>query len=82
MFRVPALLCAGLVAALRSPLGGRLGARSLTHLRTDDRLDELAFDLPLAAFDLARLAEVVLPHARRDPTIVGGELRAGRRAAG
>jgi len=58
----PDRLAEGLAVALRAPLGGPLGDRSLTHLTTRDRLDELRFDLPLARIDLADLATAVLVH--------------------
>lgn len=65
----PDRLAEGLAVALRAPLGGDLGARSLTHLTRRDRLDELNFDLPLARFDLAEVAEVVLPHLAADDDV-------------
>ncbi len=43
----PALLAQGLATAIRSPLGGALGDLALAGLAREDRLDELAFDLPL-----------------------------------
>ncbi len=59
-------LATGLAVALRAPLGGPLGSRSLRDLSTGDRRNELVFDLPLARFDTARLADVVLPHLAAD----------------
>ena len=59
-------LAAGLAAALRAPLGGPLGERTLTGLGVEDRLNELVFDLPLGAFDVAAIADVVLPHLDAD----------------
>ena len=44
-------LVAGLAAALETPLGPLLGGRRLCDLPRADRLDELAFDLPLAGGD-------------------------------
>ncbi|MGQ0618130.1 MAG: UvrD-helicase domain-containing protein [Acidimicrobiia bacterium] len=41
-------LVAGLVAAIETPLGPAWGGTGLRSLRRADRLDELAFDLPLA----------------------------------
>ena len=38
----------GLAAAVRTPLGGPLGALRLADVARGDRLDELRFDLPLA----------------------------------
>ncbi len=45
-------LVAGLEVALETPLGPRLEGRRLCDLATADRLDELAFDLPLAGGDV------------------------------
>ncbi len=56
----------GLLAALQAPLGGPVGARSLTDLTRVDRLDELDFDLPLAGLSAARIAEVLLAHLSAD----------------
>ena len=47
----PAVVVAGLAAALRTPLGPLLGGRRLCDVRRADRLDELAFELPLAGGD-------------------------------
>jgi exodeoxyribonuclease V beta subunit len=58
----PAALAAGLVHALRSPLGGPLGDATLVQFPRTDRLDELDFDLPLAAFDASTIAAVMLDH--------------------
>jgi exodeoxyribonuclease V beta subunit len=44
-------LVAGLAAAIRTPLGPVLGGRSLSDVIVSDRLDELAFELPLAGGD-------------------------------
>ncbi len=44
-------LVAGLAAAIRTPLGPVLGGRSLSDVAITDRLDELAFELPLAGGD-------------------------------
>ncbi len=44
-------LVGGLTASLRTPLGGLFDGRRLRDLRPGDRLDELAFDLPLAGGD-------------------------------
>ncbi|MEO5678552.1 MAG: 3'-5' exonuclease, partial [Acidimicrobiales bacterium] len=44
-------LVAGLVAALETPLGPLFDGRRLRDLGRQDRLDELAFDLPLAGGD-------------------------------
>jgi exodeoxyribonuclease V beta subunit len=58
----PATLAEGLIHALRSPLGGPLKAATLVELPQTDRLDELVFDLPLAAFDASTIASVMLDH--------------------
>jgi exodeoxyribonuclease V beta subunit len=50
---------AGLAQALRTPLGGTLGALRLTDVTRADRLDELVFELPLAGGD-APLGEATL----------------------
>jgi exodeoxyribonuclease V beta subunit len=44
-------LVAGLVAALRTPLGPLFDGNALCELSRRDRLDELTFDLPLAGGD-------------------------------
>ena len=58
----PATLAAGLIHALRSPLGGPLGDDTLVQLPPTDRLNELDFDLPLTAFDASTIASVMLDH--------------------
>ncbi len=45
------VIVAGLGAALRTPLGPLLGGRRLCEVPRADRLDELAFELPLAGGD-------------------------------
>ena len=47
----PARVAAGLRAALETPLGPLLDDRALRSFRRRDRLDELAFELPLAGGD-------------------------------
>jgi len=47
-------LATGLSAAIRSPVGDVLAGRCLAELSRADRLDELAFDLPLAGGDTPR----------------------------
>jgi exodeoxyribonuclease V beta subunit len=47
----PAAAVAGLRAALETPLGPLAGGRRLRDVRRADRLDELAFELPLAGGD-------------------------------
>jgi exodeoxyribonuclease V beta subunit len=63
--------------ALRTPLGGPLGARRLADVRRADRLDELRFDLPLAGGDPADRA-----WARLSAITAGGFARAMARRAG
>jgi len=58
----PATLASGLIHALGSPLGGPLGAATLVQLPKSDRLDELDFDIPLAAFNARTIASVMLDH--------------------
>jgi exodeoxyribonuclease V beta subunit len=47
----PALVAAGLAAAIETPFGGRAGELQLRDLGRADRLDELEFELPLAGGD-------------------------------
>jgi len=47
----PAAAAAGLRAALETPLGPRFGGLRLRDVARADRLDELAFELPLAGGD-------------------------------
>jgi len=47
----PAIVAAGLAAALRTPLGPLLSGRRLCDVARADRLDELGFELPLAGGD-------------------------------
>ena len=47
----PEVVVAGLGAALRTPLGPLLSGRRLCDVTRADRLDELAFELPLAGGD-------------------------------
>jgi exodeoxyribonuclease V beta subunit len=44
----PERIASGLALALETPLGGELGGLSLRGIQRRDRLDELAFELPLA----------------------------------
>ena len=71
-------LVAGLAAALSTPLGPLLGHRRLCDLAPADRLDELAFDLPLAGGDtptgtvtMAAIAEVFAAHLPDDHPLGG-----------
>jgi exodeoxyribonuclease V beta subunit len=60
----PELAAEGLSLALATPLGGALGGLSLAGVAQADRLDELAFELPLAGGDepvsAAQLADVAV----------------------
>jgi exodeoxyribonuclease V beta subunit len=47
----PAVIVAGLRAAIETPLGPLLGGRRLRDIPRRDRLDELEFELPLAGGD-------------------------------
>jgi exodeoxyribonuclease V beta subunit len=58
----------GLAAAIATPLGPVLGGRALRDLPRADRLDELAFELPLAGGDD--------PVGRLDPAALGRLLAA------
>jgi exodeoxyribonuclease V beta subunit len=47
----PSAAAAGLIGAIQTPLGGGLGGTRLRDVPRRDRLDELAFELPLAGGD-------------------------------
>jgi exodeoxyribonuclease V beta subunit len=64
----PARVVAGLRAALETPLGPLLDGRPLTSFARADRLDELAFELPLAGGDT--------PSGRLTLDAIAGVLRA------
>lgn len=49
----PSDLAAALAATISTPLGPLAGGRRLRDITSSDRLDELAFELPLAGGDLA-----------------------------
>jgi exodeoxyribonuclease V beta subunit len=55
-------LAAGLERAIHAPLGGPLDHLRLRDLDRRDRLDELAFDLPLGRLRADRIGEVLLDH--------------------
>lgn len=59
-------LAAGLLPALHSPLGGPEGERRLVDIGRADRLDEMAFHLPLARFEASRLGSVLADHLPDD----------------
>ncbi len=72
------LLAAGLVSALQTPLGPVLDGRRLCDLGRADRLDELAFELPLAGGDspdglvtMDAIAEVFAAHLPADDPLAG-----------
>lgn len=50
----PAEIADGLAAVLATPWGGRLGDMSLAGVPRSDRLDEMAFEIPLAGGDTPR----------------------------
>ena len=64
----PELAVAGIVAALRTPLGALAGDVRLADLARHDRLDELAFEYPIAGGDtpsgVVSLAEIAAMFAR------------------
>jgi exodeoxyribonuclease V beta subunit len=71
-------LVAGLAAALKTPLGPLFNERSLCDMARGDRLDELAFDLPLAggntpagAVTMAAVADVFATALPSDDPIHG-----------
>jgi len=51
----------GLTAALRTPLGPLLGDRALSTVSRGDRIDEMAFELPLAGGDRSTSAAALTP---------------------
>jgi exodeoxyribonuclease V beta subunit len=74
----PAAAVAGLRAALETPLGPRFGGRRLRDVGRADRLDELAFEFPLAGGDtpagriaLDTIAAVLEAHLPADDPLAG-----------
>ncbi|MGH9054645.1 MAG: PD-(D/E)XK nuclease family protein, partial [Acidimicrobiales bacterium] len=74
----PEVLVAAIVEALSTPLGPLVGGASLRHLSRADRLDELAFELPLAGGDhpsgeilTADIASLLVAHTRPGGPIDG-----------
>ncbi len=61
-----AALVSGLRAAIETPLGPGIGALRLCDIRRGDRLDELAFELPLAGGDR--------PHGALTPALIADAL--------
>jgi exodeoxyribonuclease V beta subunit len=74
----PALAVAGLRAAIETPLGPLVGGVRLRDVPRADRLDELAFELPLVGGDaptgrlaLSALADVLHQHLAADDPLAG-----------
>jgi exodeoxyribonuclease V beta subunit len=74
----PALVVAGLRAALETPLGPLLGGARLRDVPRADRLDELDFELPLAGGDdptgqlaLAAIGDVLREHLPAGDPLAG-----------
>lgn len=70
----------GLVAALATPLGALAGGVALRHVRRGDRVDEMAFELPVAGGDhpaagravgTAAIGEVLARHERPGGPLAG-----------
>ncbi len=74
----PPAVAAGLAAALRTPLGPLLGERRLCDIPRADRIDELAFELPLAGGELPRgtLSPGALARLLRSRTPAGDPMHA------
>ena len=70
-------MAAGLVAAIRTPLGPLAGDLRLADIGREDRLDEVGFELPLAGGD--RPIRDVLMDGHRHPLLAA---RPTRRPAG
>jgi exodeoxyribonuclease V beta subunit len=80
----PAVVCAGLSAAIQTPLGPLLGGVRLRDFRRADRLDELEFELPLVGGDeptgwltLRRVAEALRRHLAPSDPLAGYSARLG-----
>lgn len=74
----PAVLVAGLHAAIETPLGPVLAGARLRDVRRSDRLDELDFELPLAGGDdptgrltLVAIGSVLAEHLAPDDPLTG-----------
>jgi exodeoxyribonuclease V beta subunit len=74
----PAMVVAGLRAALETPLGPLVGDLALRDLARADRLDELAFELPLLGGDTpaGRLTPGTIAGVLREHAPVGDPMRA------
>ena len=66
----PAALAAALTDVVDAPLGGPLGERCLRDLHRHDRLDELVFDLPLAAIRADRIGAALADHLAPDDPLL------------
>jgi exodeoxyribonuclease V beta subunit len=80
----PAVVVAGLRAAIETPLGPLTGGLRLRDLRRPDRLDELDFELPLAGGDdpsgelaLTAIGDVLREHLPADDPLAGYADRLG-----
>lgn len=62
----PVALAAGLAGVLRAPLGGPLGALTLSDVTCSDRLDELQFHLPLGRVRADQIGQVLVDHLDAD----------------
>jgi exodeoxyribonuclease V beta subunit len=74
----PSMVVAGLRAAIETPLGPLLGGAALRRFSRSDRLDELAFELPLVGGDeptgwltLAMVADTLRRHLPADDPLAG-----------
>jgi exodeoxyribonuclease V beta subunit len=74
----PIMLVDGLRAAIETPLGPLVGDRRLRDLATDQRLDELTFELPLVGGDtpsgelaLTAIAQVLRDHIKAGDPLAG-----------
>ena len=80
----PGAAIAGLAAAIETPLGPVLDGLRLRDFQRSDRLDELAFELPLAggdqprgATELSRVADVLTEFMADDDPLAGYARRLG-----
>jgi exodeoxyribonuclease V beta subunit len=76
-----AAVVAGLRAAIETPLGPLLGERRLRDIGKPDRLEEMAFELPLAGGDTARTSQPAL-HVLAIASLLAEHLPAGDALAG
>ena len=80
----PAVVAAGLRAAIETPLGSLVAGIRLRDVTREDRLDELDFELPLAGGDeptgrltLAAIADVLREHLAPEDPLAGYAERLG-----